>query len=51
MPFRTYAPQAEGAVNAFDPAFAIAWPLPVTVMSDRDKAHPMIDETFKGVAL
>jgi dTDP-4-dehydrorhamnose 3,5-epimerase len=46
-----YAPQAEGAVNAFDPAFAIAWPLPVTVMSDRDKAHPMIDETFKGVAL
>lgn len=46
-----YAPAAEGAVNAFDPAFGIAWPLPVSVMSGRDKAHPMIDETFKGVIL
>lgn len=46
-----YAPQAEGAVNAFDPAFGIAWPLPVSVISDRDKAHPMIDDSFKGVAL
>jgi dTDP-4-dehydrorhamnose 3,5-epimerase len=46
-----YAPAAEGAVNAFDPAFGIAWPLPASVMSERDKAHPMIDETFKGVIL
>jgi dTDP-4-dehydrorhamnose 3,5-epimerase len=48
---QAYAPEAEGAVNAFDPAFGIAWPLPVSVISDRDRGHPLIDDSFKGVAL
>lgn len=47
----SYAPEAEGAVNAFDPAFGITWPLPVSVMSERDKAHPMIDDSFRGIVL
>ncbi|QIE45260.1 dTDP-4-keto-6-deoxy-D-glucose epimerase [Pseudohalocynthiibacter aestuariivivens] len=35
-----YAPAAEGAISASDPTLAIAWPLPITVMSERDANHP-----------
>ncbi len=35
-----YAPAASTGVRWNDPAFAIAWPLPVTVMSDKDKLWP-----------
>jgi dTDP-4-dehydrorhamnose 3,5-epimerase len=31
-----YAPEAAGGHRYDDPAFSIAWPLPVTVISDRD---------------
>ena len=33
-----YAPSAEDGVRYDDPAFAIAWPLPPTVISERDLA-------------
>jgi len=46
-----YHRDAEGALNAFDPALAIQWPLPVTEQSTRDKEHPMIQHDFPGVAL
>ena len=32
-------------------ACAIEWPLPVTLLSDRDNAYPMIDNRFAGVRL
>lgn len=35
-----YAPAAATGVRWNDPAFAIAWPLPVTVMSEKDQAWP-----------
>ena len=35
-----YAPDASTGVRWDDPTFAIQWPLPVTVMSDKDKAWP-----------
>lgn len=35
-----YAPEAASGVRWDDPAFAISWPLPVAVMSDKDKAWP-----------
>lgn len=35
-----YAPEASGGFRHDDPAFAITWPLPVAVMSDKDKAWP-----------
>jgi len=35
-----YAPDASTGVRWDDPAFGIKWPLPVTVMSDKDKAWP-----------
>lgn len=31
-----YAPHAEGGIDALDPTLGIAWPLPVSVRSDRD---------------
>lgn len=44
-----YTPGAEGGYRYDDPAFAIPWPLPVTVISERDIAHPVIDKNFKGI--
>jgi dTDP-4-dehydrorhamnose 3,5-epimerase len=32
-----------------DPRLGIAWPLPATVVSDRDRAHPLLDAHFAGV--
>ena len=46
-----YDPSAEGGVNHDDPALGIAWPLPVTDLSERDKSHPAIDALFLGIAL
>jgi dTDP-4-dehydrorhamnose 3,5-epimerase len=36
-----YAPTHESGVRHDDPAFNIVWPLPVTVMSDKDKNWPV----------
>ena len=46
-----YTPGAEGGFRYDDPAFAIRWPLPVTVISERDTRHPYIDNNFKGIGL
>lgn len=46
----TYQPGAEGGLNAQDPRLVILWPLPVTGLSLRDAAHPMLDDDFTGVA-
>jgi dTDP-4-dehydrorhamnose 3,5-epimerase len=35
-----YEPTAASGVRHDDPAFGIAWPLPVTVISDKDRAWP-----------
>lgn len=35
-----YEPTAASGVRHDDPAFGIAWPLPVSVMSDKDRAWP-----------
>lgn len=45
----SYTPTLEGGINAVDPTLAIEWPLPVAQMSDRDRAHPMIDGSFSGL--
>jgi dTDP-4-dehydrorhamnose 3,5-epimerase len=33
-----YVPEAARGIRWNDPAFGIAWPLPVSAMSDRDRA-------------
>lgn len=35
-----YAPEASSGVRYDDPAFALAWPLPISVISDKDRAWP-----------
>jgi dTDP-4-dehydrorhamnose 3,5-epimerase len=45
-----YAADAEGGLNARDPRLDISWPLPITGLSDRDEAHPLIDDSFTGVS-
>jgi dTDP-4-dehydrorhamnose 3,5-epimerase len=42
-----YAPKSEGGLNALDPTLDIRWPLPVTAMSERDRSHAFIDESFR----
>jgi dTDP-4-dehydrorhamnose 3,5-epimerase len=45
----SYTPSHEGGVRADDPALAIQWPLPPSVMSVRDRSHPLIGPTFAGI--
>jgi dTDP-4-dehydrorhamnose 3,5-epimerase len=37
-----YNPESEGAVRYNDPKIGIEWPLPVTVVSAKDKEHPLL---------
>ncbi|MEY9162586.1 dTDP-4-dehydrorhamnose 3,5-epimerase [Sinorhizobium fredii] len=39
---KAYAPDAEGGLNPLDPRLAIAWPLAVTQMSERDRAFGLL---------
>lgn len=39
-----YAPEAEGGLRYDDPALDIAWPLPVTVVSEKDRGWPPITD-------
>lgn len=42
---QAYDPVAERGVRWNDPAFAIAWPSEPTTISERDRAHPLVDTT------
>ncbi len=44
-----YTPAAEGGINALDPEIGIAWPLAVSVMSERDKGLPALDRHLEGL--
>ena len=46
-----YQPESEGALNAADPKLAIAWPLPIAEISERDRNHKLIGQEFKGIAI
>jgi dTDP-4-dehydrorhamnose 3,5-epimerase len=46
---RPFTPEAERGIWPLDPRPAIAWPLPVSAMSDRDRQHPALDDAFRGV--
>jgi dTDP-4-dehydrorhamnose 3,5-epimerase len=35
-----YSPGVEGGIRFDDPVFNIQWPVPVEVVSDKDKSHP-----------
>lgn len=44
-----YAPEHEGGIRHDDPTLSINWPLPVSVLSARDEALPLLDPNFHGV--
>lgn len=46
-----YHPEAEGALNMTDPRLNVAWPLPITELSERDRCHPFIGSDFQGIVL
>lgn len=43
-----YTPEAEGGLRYNDPALGIEWPLPVSVISNKDAAWPLIDSLEGG---
>lgn len=43
--------QHEGSLRHDDPALAIAWPLPVTQVSEKDRNTPLLDGKFTGIQL
>ena len=44
-----HAPSSEAGLRPTDPRLAIYWPLPVTQLSARDLAHPLLETDFTGV--
>jgi len=44
-----YTPEAESGLLYNDPLMNIQWPLPLSNISDRDRLHPFIEQTFKGI--
>ena len=47
----SFHPEAEGALNVSDPKLAIAWPLAMAELSERDRAHAFIGMNSEEVAL
>ena len=46
-----YSPDAEGGIRLDDPAIGIDWPLPLGVLSERDRSFALLDGSFEGLAL
>ncbi|MCW3480613.1 dTDP-4-dehydrorhamnose 3,5-epimerase family protein [Neisseriaceae bacterium JH1-16] len=46
-----YQADAEGGINPLDPRLSIAWPLPISECSERDRNHPPLTTSFSGLAL
>lgn len=44
-----YSKEFEGGLRYNDPVLGIQWPEPVSVISERDLSHPVIDSKFKGI--
>jgi dTDP-4-dehydrorhamnose 3,5-epimerase len=44
-----HMPGAEGGINPLDERLDIQWPEPITVISERDHNHPLLDFAFTGL--
>lgn len=44
-----YQPDAEAGIRYDDPVVSINWPLPVSVISERDISYPLLSNEFKGI--
>jgi dTDP-4-dehydrorhamnose 3,5-epimerase len=47
---RFFQPEAERGLRFDDPAVGIEWPLPIGLMSDRDRSFPALTSSFQGVS-
>jgi len=45
-----YRPGAEGGLRYDDPAIGIVWPVPVTMISEKDRSYAYITRAFEGVS-
>jgi dTDP-4-dehydrorhamnose 3,5-epimerase len=50
MIYRTHDPSEDVSIAFDDPGLAIAWPLPVTIMSPRDRVAPPLAEAARLLA-
>jgi dTDP-4-dehydrorhamnose 3,5-epimerase len=46
-----YAPGHEAGLRYNDPALGINWPLPVTVITEKDHHHSLLNNSFKGISI
>ncbi|MCK7578330.1 MAG: dTDP-4-dehydrorhamnose 3,5-epimerase [Chromatiales bacterium] len=46
-----YVPAAEAGLHPEDARLDIRWPVSITELSPRDRAHPLIDASFEGLRL
>jgi dTDP-4-dehydrorhamnose 3,5-epimerase len=46
-----YAPDHEGGIRWDDPRIGVQWPNDVTEISQRDRSHPLLDQSVEGVSL
>ena len=44
-----YSPEYESGIRYDDPLIGIDWPLEIDFVSDRDKKHQLLTESFKGI--
>ncbi len=45
-----YSTASEGGIHPLDPRVDIEWPLPVSVLSERDRTRPMLTKIFGGIS-
>ncbi|MFH1983027.1 MAG: dTDP-4-dehydrorhamnose 3,5-epimerase [Pseudomonadota bacterium] len=46
-----YAPTLEGGIRFDDPRIAIDWPIEIAEISDRDRSHKYLTNSFSGIAI
>jgi dTDP-4-dehydrorhamnose 3,5-epimerase len=46
-----YSPDQDRTAHHADPIFAVKWPLPVLVISEKDQNAPLFTRDFKGIEL
>jgi dTDP-4-dehydrorhamnose 3,5-epimerase len=46
-----YVPGHEAGLRYSDPLIGIHWPLPVSVITEKDKNHTLLDNSFKGILI
>ena len=44
-----FHPASEGGLSPLDPSLNISWPEPIAEISERDKNHRLITDSFKGI--